>query len=137
MRGAASKRGRPNVLASRSAQSGTALGSPGLSLALFVGIAVGTYSSIFIATPVLADLREREATMQQQKKHADRYQAGQARQAASAPAGSGPDAHDAPDIQDRAAVTAGTGASATGRPLHPSVQTGPRNQPKRPPKSKR
>ena len=108
-----------------------------LSLALFVGIAVGTYSSIFIATPVLADLRERETTMQQQKKHAERYQAGQARQAASAPAGSDPDAHDAPDIQDRAAVTAGTGTSATGRPLHPSVQTGPRNQPKRPPKSKR
>jgi len=108
-----------------------------LSLALFVGIAVGTYSSIFIATPVLADLRERETTMQQQKKHAERYQAGQARQAASAPAASGPDAQDAPDIQDRAAVTAGTGTSATGRPLHPSVQTGPRNQPKRPPKSKR
>ena len=31
-----------------------------LSLALFVGIAAGTYSSIFIATPVLADLKERE-----------------------------------------------------------------------------
>lgn len=31
-----------------------------LALALFVGIAVGTYSSIFIATPVLADLKERE-----------------------------------------------------------------------------
>ena len=28
-----------------------------LCLALFVGIAVGTYSSIFIATPLLADLR--------------------------------------------------------------------------------
>jgi len=108
-----------------------------LSLALFVGIAVGTYSSIFIATPVLADLREREPAMQQQKKHAERYQAGQARQAASAPAASGPDVQDGPDIQDRAAVTAGTGTSATGRPLHPSVQTGPRNQPKRPPKSKR
>ena len=108
-----------------------------LSLALFVGIAVGTYSSIFIATPVLADLRERETTMQQQKKHAERYQVGQAREAASAPAASGPDAQDAPDIQDRTAVTAGTGTSATGRPLHSSVQTGPRNQPKRPPKSKR
>ena len=107
-----------------------------LSLALFVGIAVGTYSSIFIATPVLADLREREATMQQQKKHAERYQAGQVRQAASAPAASGP-VQDAPDIQARTAVAAGTGTSATGRPLHPSVQTGPRNQPKRPPKSRR
>lgn len=34
-----------------------------LSLALFVGIAVGTYSSIFIATPLLAWLREREPRM--------------------------------------------------------------------------
>jgi len=108
-----------------------------LSLALFVGIAVGTYSSIFIATPVLADLREREPVMQQQKKHAERYQAGQARQAGAAPAASGSDVQDVQDIQDRAAVAAGTGTSATGRPLHPSVQTGPRNQPKRPPKSKR
>ncbi len=31
-----------------------------LSLALFVGILVGTYSSIFIATPILAELKERE-----------------------------------------------------------------------------
>jgi preprotein translocase subunit SecF len=35
-----------------------------LSLALFVGVAVGTYSSIFIATPVLASLKEREPAMQ-------------------------------------------------------------------------
>ena len=35
-----------------------------LALALFVGIAVGTYSSIFIATPVLAQLKEREPQMQ-------------------------------------------------------------------------
>ena len=35
-----------------------------LSLALFIGLAVGTYSSIFIAPPVLAQLREREPAMQ-------------------------------------------------------------------------
>ena len=34
-----------------------------LSLALFVGLATGTYSSIFIATPILAQLREREPAM--------------------------------------------------------------------------
>ena len=34
-----------------------------LSLALFIGLAVGTYSSIFIATPILAALREREPAM--------------------------------------------------------------------------
>ncbi|MFM7356839.1 MAG: protein translocase subunit SecF, partial [Actinomycetota bacterium] len=31
-----------------------------LSLALFIGLATGTYSSIFIAPPILASLRERE-----------------------------------------------------------------------------
>ena len=31
-----------------------------LSLALFIGLIAGTYSSIFIASPVLAQLRERE-----------------------------------------------------------------------------
>ena len=35
-----------------------------LSLALFIGLATGTYSSIFIATPMLAQLREREPAMQ-------------------------------------------------------------------------
>ena len=35
-----------------------------LSLALFIGLATGTYSSIFIATPILAVLREREPAMQ-------------------------------------------------------------------------
>jgi preprotein translocase subunit SecF len=33
---------------------------PDLALVLFVGMLSGTYSSIFIATPVLADLKERE-----------------------------------------------------------------------------
>jgi preprotein translocase subunit SecF len=35
-----------------------------LALALFVGIAAGTYSSIFIATPVAVQLKEREPSMQ-------------------------------------------------------------------------
>ncbi|MBV9793004.1 MAG: protein translocase subunit SecF [Actinobacteria bacterium] len=36
-----------------------------LALVLFVGMLSGTYSSIFIATPVLADLKEREPRMKQ------------------------------------------------------------------------
>ncbi|HEY5247640.1 MAG TPA: protein translocase subunit SecF [Dermatophilaceae bacterium] len=110
-----------------------------LSLALFVGIAVGTYSSIFIATPVLADLREREPGMIELKKRAMRYQTTQARKSGAAPsdgdlagqgATKGTGDQDTKDI-----VHASTGATA--RPVHPYVQTGPRNQPKRPPKSKR
>jgi preprotein translocase subunit SecF len=112
-----------------------------LSLALFVGIAVGTYSSIFIATPVLADLREREPAMQELKKRALRYQSAQARKSvtvgageeALAQVGSGRPAGAV--IQD--SVRGGSDTSASGRTLHPYVQTGPRNQPKRPPKSKR
>jgi preprotein translocase subunit SecF len=34
-----------------------------LSLALFIGLAAGTYSSIFIATPLLTQLKEREPSM--------------------------------------------------------------------------
>ena len=56
-----------------------------LSLALFVGIAAGTYSSIFIATPLLADLREREPAMQPLKKRAERYQATRGRGVQEAP----------------------------------------------------
>ena len=111
-----------------------------LSLALFVGIAVGTYSSIFIATPVLADLREREPAMQELKKRAQRYQAAKARQASTVLAVGDPVAQagqDISDIQDAAPAQAGSGTSASGRTLHPYVQTGPRNQPRRPPKSKR
>ncbi len=111
-----------------------------LSLALFVGIAVGTYSSIFIATPVLADLREREPAMHELKKRAQRYQAAKARQPSTVPAVGDPVAQagqDIPDIQDAASAQAGSGTSASGRTLHPYVQTGPRNQPRRPPKSKR
>jgi preprotein translocase subunit SecF len=52
-----------------------------LSLALFVGIASGTYSSIFIATPLLCDLKEREPQMKLLAKRVE------ARVAAGKPAG--------------------------------------------------
>jgi len=111
-----------------------------LSLALFVGIAVGTYSSIFIATPVLADLREREPAMKELKKRALRYQAAQARKASTVPSDSdqvGQAGTDEAGTRDVVHASSGDGTSAAGRPVHPYVQTGPRNQPKRPPKSKR
>jgi preprotein translocase subunit SecF len=108
-----------------------------LSLALFVGIAVGTYSSIFIATPVLADLREREPVMRELKKRAERYQASKARRDSTGPSDNDLVAGVDDDLQDAAPVPAGSGASISGRALHPYTHTGPRNQPKRPPKSKR
>ena len=47
-----------------------------LSLVLFVGMLSGTYSSIFIATPVLADLKEREPQYKQLAKQVAQRAAG-------------------------------------------------------------
>lgn len=49
-----------------------------LALALFVGIAAGTYSSIFIATPILVQLKERQPEIQAltRRVHARRVNAG-------------------------------------------------------------
>lgn len=55
-----------------------------LSLALFIGIAVGTYSSIFIATPLLADLKEREPQYKQLARRVAARQGSAARAAADA-----------------------------------------------------
>ena len=76
-----------------------------LSLALFIGLAVGTYSSIFIAPPFLASLREKEPAMQSLAKR----------------------------VAGRGGVEAGSVSVATPgrRAIRPSVGRGPRNQPKR------
>ncbi|GGB37017.1 protein-export membrane protein SecF [Flexivirga endophytica] len=49
-----------------------------LAVALFFGIAVGTYSSIFIATPLLTSLRHREANIKELDRRALAYQTSQA-----------------------------------------------------------
>ncbi|MCZ3387097.1 MAG: protein translocase subunit SecF [Actinomycetia bacterium] len=95
-----------------------------LALALFVGIAVGTYSSIFIATPVLAQLKEREPTMQALAKRVN------ARRTGGREAGK---AVDDSDGNSTVAADASTGAKS-GSALPPR---GPRNQPKRNRKKKR
>jgi len=64
-----------------------------LALVLFVGMLSGTYSSIFIATPVLADLKEREPQYQALAKRVSvRASGGRAakRAAAKAPSGARP-----------------------------------------------
>ena len=118
-----------------------------LSLALFVGIAVGAYSSIFIATPLLVDLRRGEAAVQDLDQAATRAQS---KTRVTVPVGAGA----------AAGASAGTSAGvssdgsthqpvasskaddvpvvdAAPREVHKWAQGGPRNQPKRPPKSKR
>ncbi|MEV4949521.1 protein translocase subunit SecF [Streptomyces sp. NPDC053755] len=62
-----------------------------ISLSLFVGLAAGAYSSIFIATPLVADLKEREPSIKALKKRI------LAKRAAAAAKGESLDADDATD----------------------------------------
>ena len=81
-----------------------------LSLALFVGMLIGTYSSIAIATPVLAQLKERQPEMKALAKRVTNK------------------AHHVDSQREAAAPT----------PARVVVtETGPRNQPRRKPRSKR
>jgi preprotein translocase subunit SecF len=86
-----------------------------LALALLVGIAVGTYSSIFIATPLLADLKEREPAMRDLARKVRKSQAEAAARGERVP------------LQDR--VPAGM-AAEPGEPTT-TMPRGPRNQPVR------
>ncbi|MFD8568179.1 protein translocase subunit SecF [Streptomyces sp. NPDC059639] len=90
-----------------------------ISLSLFVGLAAGAYSSIFIATPLVADLKEREPKMKALKKRVLAKRAAAAAKAETEPVGSvlGPQAED-PLGEDEPEDAAPAGA-------------GPRNQPAR------
>ncbi|NHA68477.1 protein translocase subunit SecF [Phycicoccus flavus] len=106
-----------------------------LSLVLFVGILVGAYSSIFIATPFLVTLRRNDDAVVELGKRAERHRSKVERERAARPVVG----------DDGAPVPVGAGAPAereegstlTGRAVHQYARSGPRNQPKRPPKSKR
>ncbi|GGN16981.1 protein translocase subunit SecF [Streptomyces fuscichromogenes] len=68
-----------------------------ISLSLFVGLAAGAYSSIFIATPLVADLKEAEPQMKALKKRvlAKRAQAAAEEEMAEARVGGSEDPEDA------------------------------------------
>jgi preprotein translocase subunit SecF len=98
-----------------------------LSLVLFVGMLSGTYSSLCIATPVLADLKEREPAMRRLRERVTRREAGGRAAAKRAEAGAkagtvqgGPDqagtrpAPVAVAVDDRASVADVTGTAAGG-----------------------
>ena len=122
-----------------------------LALVLFVGMLSGTYSSIFIATPVLADLKEREPQYQALAKRVSvRAQAGKrseakaqsgtrSRAAESSVALSEPELDDEYDGDDvppdeltttGSRVPGGTGAPG-GRTASSTTRPGPRQQPRR------
>ena len=122
-----------------------------LSLALFVGIAVGAYSSIFIATPLLVDLRKNEPVLKELDRTVTRTAAKtEARRpvTAGAPASAsravGPQDLDDAEVDEIEVVDldadaeSAVRAEGSVREVHKWAQaSGPRNQPKRPPKSKR
>ncbi|MFG2531863.1 protein translocase subunit SecF [Streptomyces sp. NPDC048516] len=93
-----------------------------ISLALFVGLAAGAYSSIFIATPLVADLKNREPQM---KALAKRVKAKRA--AAEAKAAGQEDAQDeaagAADAED------GDGAAVVGPRRQPASRNRGRGRP--------
>ncbi|MGW7367924.1 protein translocase subunit SecF [Streptomyces sp. NPDC054841] len=87
-----------------------------ISLSLFVGLAAGAYSSIFIATPLVADLKEREPQMKALKKRvlAKRAAAAAKGESAEEPDAAGPDApQDAPAA---AGAVVGQRGRGRGRP---------------------
>ncbi|UJH71157.1 protein translocase subunit SecF [Ornithinimicrobium sp. INDO-MA30-4] len=112
-----------------------------LAIALLIGIAIGTFSSIFIATPLLVHLRESEPEMKALAK-------GVAKREKSAPVveqsddADDDDVHDVDDDADAATQggnenTSATRESVAGRTVHPYAERGPRNQPKRTRRSRR
>jgi preprotein translocase subunit SecF len=95
-----------------------------LALVLFVGMLSGTYSSICIATPVLADLKERQPQYKQLAKQVALRAAGgrgalrRAKAAQPDPATVGAGAGDQPQASGQAATAsgAGTGRRTAARP---------------------
>jgi preprotein translocase subunit SecF len=137
-----------------------------LALVLFVGMLSGTYSSIFIATPVLAQLKEREPQFKAlAKRVALRESGGRAAKRAAAKATSKPgakaaavaiadgpagadavddsaddsvdDSYDSDDEATSAGEKVAAGRAAPrGTPV-PGARPGPRQQPRRPGAAKR
>ena len=111
-----------------------------LAVALAVGMAAGTYSSIFIATPVLAQLKRQQPEM---KALGARVQA-RRKQAAKATATAGDSGGDSAGDSAGDGPGAAAGATTTASPASPEelrelarVQSGERHQPKRKSRRKR
>jgi preprotein translocase subunit SecF len=114
-----------------------------LALALFVGTAAGTYSSIFIATPVLCMLMERNPQMQALARRVQSRgsgAAGAARGRAGAPsaaAAAGPDQTGVGTATEAVVDEGAASDEAMDRARARRATSGPRNQPKRTSKSQR
>lgn len=106
-----------------------------LALVLFVGMLAGTYSSIFIATPLLADLKEREPQYRALAKRVTARTTGPRRsrrtaQDSDAEADEGDDTGADEDAGDGDETAAKPKVGASSSPTARRVQ-GPRQQPRR------
>jgi preprotein translocase subunit SecF len=96
-----------------------------LALALFVGLASGAYSSLFLATPLLADLKEREPRFQQlHQRVVDRRAGGRA------PVRLSQRSTNAGEGQAEVSVGATATATATRPPSRPSGKSTAKRKPK-------
>ncbi|MGW2252673.1 protein translocase subunit SecF [Kitasatospora sp. NPDC001660] len=90
-----------------------------ISLALFIGLAAGAYSSICVATPLLAQLKEEQPQMKALRKRVLQHRASQAAKAASAEDGEGSEGEEIADeptgMVGQRGRSAGT-SRAKGRP---------------------
>lgn len=110
-----------------------------LSLALFVGMIVGTYSSICVATPMLVQLKEREPLYRTLRENIARREASTKRQKKAAAVGGAqePDGDEDAEPGD-SAEPEGEGSGDGGPAVAVKVvQAAPRNQPKKGPRSGR
>ncbi|WP_242894172.1 protein translocase subunit SecF [Actinomadura litoris] len=99
-----------------------------LSLALFVGMIIGTYSSLCVATPLLVQLKEREPKYKQIRANIARREHSAKRQAKAAKVTRATGSSDEEDDDDDDDGAEDVKASVTVRKV---VQQGPRQQPKR------
>ena len=113
-----------------------------LALALFIGTAAGTYSSIFIATPVACQLQETRPEMKALTARVEARRAGTDARGKSAPRKSGGGAGAATAVLDEVDTDVETDVDSAGEPVGdarptaadlvtpPVASTGPRQQPK-------
>jgi len=78
-----------------------------ISLSLFVGLAAGAYSSIFIATPLVADLKEREPEMKALRKRVLAKRAQAAATGESLEPGATGSSYEDDDLEDAAPAVVG------------------------------
>ncbi len=97
-----------------------------LGLVLFVGMAAGVFSSIFLATPVVAELKEREPKYAALRQRVLARRSGVAKSAAKAKATPAADGESDALVDDAAMAVAGARKAAGGRP---ATAQAPRRRP--------